>query len=159
MTERPPSIHRMRRLILLAAWAWIAVGARAQRPASPTTLAALRSNFRPLLLFAAKPNSPQLLIELRNLRDASSSLAARNVLVLAVPYNAPAPTTMALTPAEALQARRRFRIAPADFTILLLGKDGEEKLRSHKSLTIEQLDRLIDALPTRQQETQPHPTH
>jgi hypothetical protein len=154
MIETPASVRRF--LILALATVLIPSLAHAQRPPRSTTLDALRNTYRPLLVFAAKSKSPQLLIELRNFRDASRPLAERNVLVIAVPYNSPAPTTVALTPDEAHSARRRFHVAPTDFTVILLGKDGGEKLRTHKPLTIEQLDRIIDAMPTRQQEMQPH---
>jgi len=50
--------------------------------------------------------------------------------------------------------RRRFHIDDRRFTVVLVGKDGGEKFRSHVPVTIEKLDALIDAMPMRQQEMQ-----
>jgi len=139
----------MRILLILAV---LTTFAPAQSPPSPTTLANLRDTYRPLLIFADRPDSPYLLIQFRNLNNAAADLAQRNVIVIAVPFDNPAPTPVALTAEAALQARRRFNIPPTDFTVLLLGKDGEEKFRSTKPISIQRLDNVIDAMPMRQQE-------
>ena len=98
------------------------------------------------------PDDPSLLAQLTRLKDHAPGLDERNVLVIAVPYNNPAPTEVALTPEDALAARHRFHVAPADFTAVLLGKDGGEKLRSTKPLSFEKLRDKIDSMPMRQTE-------
>ncbi|WP_312795937.1 DUF4174 domain-containing protein [Tianweitania sp.] len=56
-----------------------------------------------------------------------------------------------LPPADAL--RRRFRVDDQDrFTVILLGKDGQEKLRDSKPVTSDALFELIDSMPMRQRE-------
>lgn len=47
-----------------------------------------------------------------------------------------------------------FETSPAEFQVILLGKDGEEKLRSDAPVLTEQLFSLIDAMPMRQREMQ-----
>jgi hypothetical protein len=126
----------MRRLLLLT----IGVLAPVAFPQAPTTLAALRNDSRPLLIFAPRPD------------DEQHGLSERHVVVLAAPYNNPSPTEHSLTSTDAEAARRRFKIAPGDFTVLLIGKDGGEKLRTHKPISFEILRRTIDAMPMRQQE-------
>jgi hypothetical protein len=138
----------MRRLLLLT----IGVLAPVAFPQAPTTLAALRNDSRPLLIFAPRPDDPQLLMQLRDLKDEQHGLSERHVVVLAAPYNNPSPTEHSLTSTDAEAARRRFKIAPGDFTVLLIGKDGGEKLRTHKPISFEILRRTIDAMPMRQQE-------
>lgn len=131
----------------------------AQTPASPTTLASLRDNYRPLLLFAPRPDDPALLAQLQKLKDAAPGLTERQVLLIAIPFANPSPTNPSLTPADALAARRRFQVAPAEFTVILLGKDGGEKLRSRNPISFDKLRDLIDTMPMRQQEmshTQSH---
>ena len=126
----------------------------AQSPASPTTLASLRDTYRPLLLFAARPDDPALLAQLHKLKEVAPGLTERQVLLVAIPFNNPSPTDVSLTPADALAARRRFHVAPADFTAILLGKDGGEKLRSKDPVSFEKLRDLIDTMPMRRQEMQ-----
>lgn len=56
-----------------------------------------------------------------------------------------------LPPADAL--RRRFRVDnQAPFTVILIGKDGKEKLRDSKPVAAGTLFELIDSMPMRQQE-------
>ena len=52
-------------------------------------------------------------------------------------------------PDEQITFRRRFHIGPSDFAVILLGKDGAEKLRSPTPITITRLNRTIDAIPAR----------
>ncbi|NJL13025.1 MAG: DUF4174 domain-containing protein [Microscillaceae bacterium] len=46
----------------------------------------------------------------------------------------------------------RWGISGAAFTLLLIGKDGGEKLRSPEALPPSQLFALIDAMPMRRRE-------
>ncbi len=121
-------------------------------PSSPTTLAALRDRFRPLLIFAASPDDPGLRAQLTRLHDHAPGLAERDVLVIAIPYNNPSLTEIALTVAEGEAARRRFKVAPNEFTVLLIGKDGDEKLRSQKPVSLQKLRETIDSMPMRKEE-------
>lgn len=52
------------------------------------------------------------------------------------------------------QLLHRYRINPGRFTIVLIGKDGTEKLRQNTPLQVEKLFRIIDAMPMRQREMQ-----
>jgi hypothetical protein len=118
----------------------------------PVALANLRDTTRPLLIFAPRPDDPQLQIQLRRLNQDPAALAERDVVLIAIPYNAPSPTAAQLSDGDALAARRRFHIAPTDFAVILLGKDGGEKLRSSKPISLNQLRNTIDAMPMRQDE-------
>lgn len=124
----------------------------AQTAASPTTLEALQDRYRPLLLFAAKPDDPSLLAQMTRLKNSAPGLHERDVLVIVLPYNTPSPSDISLTPESALATRRRFHVAPSDFTAILLGKDGGEKLRSEKPVSFEKLQTLIDSMPMRRNE-------
>ena len=124
--------------------------ASAQKP--PVTLESLRDHARPLLLFAKSPEDPQLRIQLRTLGEHAAEAQERQIVPIAVLFNSPASTEASLTQAEAITVRRRFRIAPDEFVVLLIGKDGGEKLRDHRPLTIEHLIDTIDAMPMRQEE-------
>lgn len=117
-----------------------------------TTLQQLRDRARPLLIFAPKPDDPQLEIQLRTLREHEAEASERQLVPVAVPYNSPSPTRAQLGPQEALEVRRRFHIAPEQFAVILIGKDGGAKLRSTKPFTMQKLVDTIDAMPMRQDE-------
>ncbi len=116
----------------------------------------LRHTSRPLLIFAPKPDDPQLEIQIRRLTQNASVLDGRDLVIIAVPFESPSPTEASLSPEEATEARRRFHIAPTDFTVILIGKDGSEKLRDTKPFTVAKLRDTIDAMPTRQDEIRSH---
>jgi len=138
-------VHSVAVALLLSATA-------ALPPSGVVTLRELRDTSRPLLIFAPSPTDPQLQIQLRWLRENAADMAERDVVVIAVPYQSPSPTRATLTDAGATAARRRFHIAPTDFTVILIGKDGGEKLRSHQPIPMETLRSTIDAMPMRQDE-------
>jgi len=143
------------RLPLLLLTLTLTLTASAQTEAPPTgivSLASLRNNARVLLIFASKPDDPQLEIQLRTLNEHASAAADRDLVAIALPYQNPSPTPASFTSSEAEAIRRRFNIAPGDFAVILLGRDGGEKLRSGKPLSIDKLNTAIDAMPMRQDE-------
>lgn len=117
-----------------------------------TTLAAQLGQTRPLLIFAPKPDDPQMGIQLRTLNEHAAEAHDRDIAPIALPYNSPSPSELQLSPTDAEAARRRFHVAPGEFAVILIGKDGGEKLRSSRPLSISKLDETIDAMPMRQQE-------
>ena len=136
-------------LTLLAAS--IAPGA-AHTQTGMTTLSALREQSRPLLIFAPKPDDPQLEIQLRTLNEHAAEAHDRNLVPVGLPYQSPSPTDVQFSSTESQDLRRRFGIAPGDFVVILIGKDGGEKLRSQKPLSMNHLSETIDAMPMRQDE-------
>ena len=123
-----------------------------QGPPSPTTLTQLRDRFRPLLLFCSRPDDPSLLAQMTRLKDSAPGLQERDILVITIPYKDPSPSAVSLSAADAAAARRTFHVAPEDFTAILLGKDGGEKLRSRKPVSFEKLRDKIDSMPMRKDE-------
>ena len=117
-----------------------------------TTLDALRDHARPLLIFAPAPDDAQMGIQLRILEEHAAEAHDRDLVPIALPYNSPGPSTLQLSNDDAEAARRRFHVAPGDFVVLLLGKDGGSKLRSSKPLSMPKLETTIDAMPMRQNE-------
>jgi hypothetical protein len=117
-----------------------------------TRLKDLKDRARPLLIFAPKPDDPQLQIQVRTLNEHAAETHDRDLVPIALPYNNPSPTPAQLTPTDAEAARRHFHVNPGDFAVILIGKDGGSKLRSDKPLTMEKLNETIDAMPMRQDE-------
>jgi hypothetical protein len=126
-------------------------------PTGIVTLAGMRDHVRPLLIFAPKPDDPQLEIQMRRIHDSAAALTERDVVVVAVPYNSPSTTAAMFTDEDAQAARRRFNVAPGDFVVILIGKDGGEKLRAQKPFSIEKLKDTIDSMPMRQDEMKSRP--
>ncbi len=140
----------MKLALLLLGTALMASVAQAQT--GLTTLADLQDHARPLLIFASRPDDPQLTIQLRTLQDHAAEVQDRQIVPLAVVYNNPSPTDAKLTATDAEATRRRFRVAPNEFTIILLGKDGGEKLRALRPLPMSKLNDTVDSMPMRQNE-------
>lgn len=132
-------------------------------PLHPQSLAAMHDCYRPLLVFSPSATDPRLTAQQATLDAAADDMMDRNLLLLpvlndAAHYKAPldAPTA-SLHRGEAAALRTRFHVAPGSFLVVLLGEDGGSKLRSQHPVTIEQLNSLIDTMPTRQREMQqPH---
>jgi hypothetical protein len=119
------------------------------------TLAEMRGKSRPLLIFYPQyPGDPSLgrmVVRQRTSIDGHrEELRDRDVVAIYVPIPA---DDAALQSKDFLGGlRTQFHIEGQEFTVVLLGKDGGEKFRSHTPVTIEKLDALIDAMPMRQQE-------
>ena len=128
-------------------------------PAQPSTVRAMRNCYRPLLVFAPALDTPQLHAQFDLLKEHAAELKSRAVLyVPVVPegHNQPIPSnripTGRLSEDDLAATRHRFQVAPEDFLVVLIGKDGGEKLNSRTPVTFEQLKRLIDSMPMRQDE-------
>jgi Domain of unknown function (DUF4174) len=133
-------------------------------PAQPNTLIAMRGCYRPLLVFAPSLDHPQLVEQFNQLKAHAPELKSRNVLyVPIVPegHNQPIPgskvPTARLSEDELAAIRHRFKVEQADFLIILIGKDGNEKLSNKTPVPVDQLERLIDSMPMHKNEMRPAP--
>ena len=142
-----------------------AAGAQAHPgcPLHPVSVAAMRGCYRPLVVLAPSPHDPRLKQQQASLDAAADDLMDRNVVYLPVfadpgGFSAPLDAPFAVLPApEQAALRARFKTAPGAFQAVLLGEDGGVKLRSRTPVAIEQLNSLIDSMPTRRREMlRPH---
>ena len=101
----------------------------------------LRWNERVVIIYAPKGSEKQLGRQEALLRLHNVELTERDITQLVV-----------RTPAENPEIVKRFKLSGAGFTVLLIGKDGGEKLRSHEIVSPETLCQLIDSMPMRQEE-------
>lgn len=132
-------------------------GVDSSRRATPDSL---RDRYRPLLVFAPTDTDPRFLEQARSFGSKVSEMRERQVILIPIAMRNEAATRAGwngadeaeLSKIEATEARRRFHIAPAEFAVILIGKDGGEKYRAHTPVTIERLNAVIDAMPMRQQE-------
>jgi len=132
-------------------------------PSQPHTLRAMRNCYRPLLIFAPSLDNPQLVDEFNQLKNQALELKRRSVIyVPIVPegHNQPIPvskvSTARLSEDELAAVRLHFKVEPGDFLVILIGKDGGEKLRSQTPVAVVEVEHLIDSMPMRKSETQQH---
>lgn len=93
---------------------------------------------RPLVIFADSPNDPRYLQQIAAIDARRADLAERDVIVL--------------TDTEPAGSALRTVLRPRDFMIVLIGKDGQVKLRKPFPWDVRELSRAIDKMPLRQQE-------
>ena len=120
----------------------------ASRPASP--LKALRDHYRVLILFAAAADDAKLIEQQQNVRRDAGGYAARDLTVFDVIGDAVTRDEQPMPPGTA--AALRQAVDGKDFSVVLVGKDGDVKLREDHAVPNERLFALIDAMPMRQQE-------
>ncbi len=123
----------------------------AQTQVPTVTLQSLRDQKRVLLVFDNGNNqlAEQQLTVAANHVDGFKE---RDLLLVGISGSNPAVPTALLSGADDAAARKQFHVAAEQFTVLLIGKDGGEKLRSHQPITWSKLKSAIDAMPMRQQE-------
>ena len=119
----------------------------------------MRNCYRPLLVFAPSHGRSTTGAEFNQLKAHASDLKSRDLLyVPIVPegHNQPIPGsrihTASLSEDELAAMRHRFKVEQADFLVILIGKDGEEKLNSPTPVPMDQLEALIDSMPMRKNE-------
>ncbi len=116
-------------------------------------LAPLRWNSRVLLVFSPHADDPRARETDRRLAQRACDVADRDLAVVRVPHGSEARLEdEPLGPAATARLRERFRVAPGDYTVLLVGKDGGEKLRSQVVPEMDDLFGVIDGMPMRRQE-------
>ena len=94
---------------------------------------------RPVVIFADSDKDPRFQRQVASLADRPDEMAERDVVIL-----------LDTDPDGDSALRRKFR--PRDFQIILVGKDGETKLRRPHPITAEDLNRQIDRMPMRRRE-------
>ncbi len=128
---------------------------------SGVTIASLRHEYRPLLVFAPAEDE-QVREQRKLLASREKDLKERQVVVVTsiLTHQSAGGDESKLRKEDVVQleageeaaARRRFHVSEGDFTVILIGKDGGEKLRSRTPVTMEKLIKVIDAMPMRQKE-------
>ena len=101
----------------------------------PSHLESLKWQNRVLLLFAPTSTDGQLDQQLNYLRPNQRELEDRDLLVYSVGAGNP--------------LGEKFKVESTGFTVILIGKDGTEKLRKHKAVPAKEILRLIDSMPMR----------
>lgn len=105
-------------------------------------LAALRWKHRVLLVFAAKLSDPDLLRQRALFQVMGADARERDMKLVEVIGHTD----------RAVALRKRFHLDHQGFHVLLIGKDGGDKLSSSEPIGSGVLSPLIDSMPMRQEE-------
>lgn len=105
-------------------------------------LNALRWNKRALLLFAPSANNGQIIQQKQMLDSHSAGLEERDLKVFEITGSSQADE----------QLRGRFHVKTDSFTVVLIGKDGSQKLKRSQPTNAEDIFKLIDSMPMRKEE-------
>lgn len=122
-------------------------------PAAASPLVAERWNKRVVLVFAGRDDAA-LKTQVEDLLADKTKLAERDMLVIAVAGDSVSVPFGAMEASASAGELRRAYAVPADasFTLILIGKDGGEKLRREKPVPAGDVFALIDAMPMRRSE-------
>ena len=94
---------------------------------------------RPVIVFANSPNDPAFEDQMAEIAEGLADLIERDVIVI-IDTDAATPSVL------------RNKLRPRGFMLVLMGKDGQVKLRKPLPWTVRELSRSIDKMPMRQRE-------
>ncbi len=150
--------------LILALAAVLAHGGVTRGPGSllidaPETLKRYRDHARVLLVFAPEAHDARLQQQSAELMAHRDGVTERQLVVIPVVPRGALEKDQQLCASEAQALRRRFQVKDEEFLVVLVGKDGGEKLRSPAVLGYERLSAVIDSMPMRQQEMRDKAKH
>ncbi|MBC6442111.1 MAG: DUF4174 domain-containing protein [Rhodobacteraceae bacterium] len=94
---------------------------------------------RPIIIFADSSEDQLFRRQMELLAEETEELEERDVVVL-------------VDTDPGISSALRKELRPRGFQLVLVGKDGAVKLRKSRPWTVRELSRVIDKMPTRQQE-------
>ncbi len=108
---------------------------------------------RVVLIFAPNIKHQFLLKQTALLDKEKAGVLERDIVVLSFVYDQFVRVNNAVKPHLATRPfYQYFRVEPNEYSVILFGKDGTEKLRQNTPLSINKLFSVIDAMPMRQEE-------
>jgi hypothetical protein len=108
---------------------------------------------RLLLVFAPSENSPAYQRQMQLFQGQQAGFKERDLLLVDLLTESTSRVyRQALNDTDVARARSRFNVAPQDFRVILVGKDGTAKRRESNPIQPEVIFNEIDAMPMRQRE-------
>lgn len=111
---------------------------------------------RVILLFAHSEQEKDLKKQLQDLEADSAGLKDRDLVIYRIIRNGVV-VDKKLNREKSIQLQERYNIDSPHFKIILIGKDGGEKVRQYKPITREELFAIIDGMPMRRAEMRRNP--
>lgn len=93
----------------------------------------------PVVVFANSPRDPAFIEQMEEIRRELPRLVERDVIVV-------------IDTDPAARTALRDKLRPRGFMLVLIGKDGQVKLRKPLPWTVREMSRSIDKMPMRQRE-------
>ncbi len=115
-------------------------------------LAEYRWKNRLVLLFSSQTDDQLYQKQYDLLRADQSGLDERDLLIFNVLSHEITYDTDSVRIERAARLREHYRVDEKNFSILLIGKDGSEKMRSDAVVPRNELYAIIDAMPMRREE-------
>ncbi|MGB0412190.1 MAG: DUF4174 domain-containing protein [Pikeienuella sp.] len=103
------------------------------------TLASYQWTNRPVIIFADSPRDPRFVEQMADFATRTADIEERDVVLLTD-----------TDPAAKGPLRKQLR--PRGFQLILIGKDGQIKLRTPHPIEVDALNRHIDRMPMRKRE-------
>lgn len=134
----------MKPLYIIVLTAFLPLFAFAQDPFAPiegsdAVLADLIWVKRPVVVFADSPNDPNFVRQIALLARDPAALEVRDVVVIT-------------DTDPAAKSEIRLKLRPRGFSLVLMDKDGEAKLRKPLPWDVREITRAIDKFPDTRQE-------
>ena len=104
-----------------------------------TNLKVYEWSHRPVVIFANSDRDPNYISQMEFLSEDIRALQERDIIVL-------------IDTDPNLSSSLRKKLRPHGFAFILIGKDGQVKLRKPSPWNIREIARVIDKMPIRQQE-------
>jgi Domain of unknown function (DUF4174) len=113
---------------------------------------------RLLLLFASSEEDQAYLTLKKEIDRQAMEVKDRDLLVFYVLERGESRLDQKhLSPDQALFLKKHLTVASGRFTIILIGKDGGEKIRQESAVDLKEIFAIIDAMPMREQEMKKKP--
>jgi hypothetical protein len=108
---------------------------------------------RLLIVFAPSENSPAYQRQMQLFQGQQAGFKERDLLLVELLTESTSRVYgQAIDDTDVARARSRFNVAPQDFQVILVGKDGTAKRRESNPIQPEVIFNEIDAMPMRQRE-------
>ena len=122
--------------------------------AQPSALEAYTWKKRVLLVFTAHLKHDLYQEQIDAFEQATTGVLDRDLVVFRIVGNEGyTPDRKRLTKSQNQQLRKYYNVPLMQFQVILIGKDGGEKMRTiKKTMDVKQLFRTIDAMPMRRSE-------
>lgn len=149
------SVRRLALMLIVS----VASTALGSATAAAAELSAYRWERRPLLLFAPTDNDPRLVETLSRIEASRCDFVSREmVLGVVVTEGNSTLDSQAIDADESQALTNQYAIGENAFSVLLIGKDGGEKLRVNEVPDLQTIYTVIDGMPMRSREMSANPS-